>query len=113
MFTIVDDDQRGSPSQIPVECVLANIEDLCCTGTDHIGIRQARQFDEPDPVRIVVYQRHPNLLRQPGLAGASGAKQRDQAGRGKQAGDFFDLSLLADEAGHLHGKIVWMSIQGV
>ena len=65
----------------------------------------ARQGDEPHAVGRRGGQPARGLAGEPGLAGAAGAGERDEPGRGEQLADAVDLLLAADEAGELRGEV--------
>jgi hypothetical protein len=66
-----------------------------------VRVTQVGQLDQPDPVR----ERPPHVggdpQREPRLADAAGAGQRQQPGRGQQALGLRQLTPPADKAGQL------------
>src|SRR5450756_2261873 len=69
---------------------------------DHLGIRERRQLDQPDPIRILLavggQQVGGDLEGQACLPTASRACKREEPGRAKQLLHLRDLALSTDEA---------------
>ena len=101
-----DPSHSASVSTRSLPGLLADAERVRHGLADERRIAQRRQLHEPDAIRILVKQRVRHLQRQPGLAAAAGADQRQQARGGQPLLDLRDLSLAADEARQGLGQVV-------
>jgi hypothetical protein len=75
------------------------------------GIGHRRQVHEDHAVLELGEQLRGDLEGQPGLAGAPGAGEGEQAGPAEEPPDLGDLLLPAHERGELHGEVVPPGVQ--
>ncbi len=74
-------------------------------------IRECRQLDEPYAVRIGVGDVCRRAQREPSLATAASARQREQPSSGEEPPDLLDLLPAANEARAWDGQVVRLSGQ--
>ncbi len=86
-------------------------KDRCQRLRHEVGIRQAREFDQPHAIRKRVEQVGGDLQREPRLAAAAGAGQREQPGLAQQRLHFRDFLFAADEARQLLRQVVGRRVQ--
>ena len=73
---------------------------------DEFRVLQGREVHEPYPVARAVQEPGCELEREPGLARATRAGESHQTRSGQQPAHLAELSLAADEAGHLDREVV-------
>ena len=95
----------------PAALLLAHAQRLGDDAGDQFRIADRREVDEPHAIGIAIEQLRADLHRQPRLANATRANQREQAVTVEQFFDLGDVVLAADEAGGLNRKIVGQRIE--
>ena len=106
MLAVIEEQQSGAGLQIGAERLPKRLLRLLMQaqhgrdGLHHeIRIGYRSEVHEPDPVRRMVDPIRGGLERQPRLAGASGAHQRQRGGLVQHLPDLGDLAIAADKGG--------------
>ena len=79
---------------------------LASLAATSVGVGQRGEIDKPDPVARPVQHARCELQREPRLAHAPAASQRDHASARQQLPKLAQLALTTDEAGDLSGQVV-------
>ena len=74
--------------------------------SDRVGIVDGGEIDPPNPARVVVGGVGGDLQCQPGLADATGPRERDQASPRQQRNHRGDVVVTAQQRRRLQGKVV-------
>jgi hypothetical protein len=118
VLAVVDDQERFSvPEELDESLVgrhfrvLGDLERTTRRVRDEAGLAQRSELDEPGAVLELPKQLGRHLQRQPGLAHAADAGQRDEPVAPDELGDLLDLSLSSDESAQLYREVVRCALE--